>query len=107
MTYEELNAEIIALGELPGIELFVMGYSTLGQPIYAVHLGNYEGKQIIIEGGIHAREYPASFVVIGMIKYLREIAYLRPRNNMFSAVFRVRSEAAFAIHEYFNQNCFV
>ena len=41
------------------------------------------------------------------VEYLREIAYLRPRTNMFSAVFRVRSEAAFAIHEYFNQNGFV
>ncbi len=41
------------------------------------------------------------------VEYLREIAYLRPRTNMFSAVFRVRSEAAFAIHQYFNQNGFV
>ena len=73
MTYEELNSKIIALGDLPGVELFVLGYSTLGQPIYAVHLGNYEGHQIIIEGGIHAREYPASLVVIGMIEYLSEI----------------------------------
>ena len=41
------------------------------------------------------------------IEYLREIAYLRPRTNLFSAVFRVRSEAAFAIHSFFNQNGFV
>ncbi|MBO7213866.1 MAG: asparagine--tRNA ligase, partial [Clostridia bacterium] len=41
------------------------------------------------------------------LEYLREIAYLRPRTNTFSAVFRVRSEAAFAIHEYFNQGGFV
>lgn len=41
------------------------------------------------------------------VEYLREIAYLRPRTNMFSAVFRVRSEAAFAIHKFFNDQGFV
>ena len=40
-------------------------------------------------------------------EYLREIAYLRPRTNTFNAVFRIRSEAAFAIHEFFNKNGFV
>ena len=41
------------------------------------------------------------------LEYLREIAYLRPRTNTFSAVFRIRSEAAFAIHEFFNSQGFV
>ena len=41
------------------------------------------------------------------LEYLREIAYLRPRTNTFSAVFRIRSEAAFAIHQFFNENGFV
>lgn len=40
-------------------------------------------------------------------EFLREIAYLRPRTNLFSAVFRVRSEVAFAIHEFFNSRGFV
>ena len=39
-------------------------------------------------------------------EYLREIAHLRPRTNTFSAVFRVRSLAAFAIHKFFNQSGF-
>ena len=34
-------------------------------------------------------------------EFLREQAYLRPRTNLFQAVFRIRSVAAFAIHEYF------
>ncbi|MCQ2538476.1 MAG: asparagine--tRNA ligase [Lachnospiraceae bacterium] len=34
-------------------------------------------------------------------EFLREEAYLRPRTNLFQAVFRVRSVAAMAIHEYF------
>ena len=41
------------------------------------------------------------------LEYLREQAYLRPRTNLFSAVFRVRSEAAFAIHKFFNERGFV
>lgn len=41
------------------------------------------------------------------VEYLREIAYLRPRTNLFSAVFRVRSEAAFAIHSFFHSRGFV
>ena len=36
------------------------------------------------------------------VEYLREIAYLRPRTNLFSAVFRVRSETAYAIHSFFH-----
>ena len=40
-------------------------------------------------------------------EFLRDIAHLRPRTNTFSAVFRVRSVAAFAIHEFFNERSFV
>lgn len=41
------------------------------------------------------------------MEFLREIAHLRPRTNTFSAVFRVRSAAAFAIHNFFAQRGFV
>ena len=41
------------------------------------------------------------------VEYLREQAYLRPRTNLFSAVFRVRSEVAYAIHSFFNSRGFV
>lgn len=41
------------------------------------------------------------------MEFLREIAYLRPRTNTFNAVFRIRSEAAFAIHEFFHSRGFV
>ena len=40
-------------------------------------------------------------------EYLRTIAHLRPRTNTFSAVFRIRSVAAFAIHEYFQERGYV
>lgn len=41
------------------------------------------------------------------LEYLREIAHLRPRSNTFSAVFRVRSLVAYAIHKFFQENNFV
>jgi len=40
-------------------------------------------------------------------EFLRDIAYLRPRTNLFSSVFRVRSVAAYAIHKYFQDNGYV
>lgn len=40
-------------------------------------------------------------------EFLREQAYLRPRTNLFQAVFRVRSIAAHAIHTYFQERDYV
>ncbi|MDD6281295.1 MAG: asparagine--tRNA ligase [Bacteroidales bacterium] len=40
------------------------------------------------------------------LEFLREIAHLRPRTNTFSAVLRVRSALAFAIHKYFQERGF-
>lgn len=41
------------------------------------------------------------------MEFLREIAHLRPRSNTFSAVFRVRSVASFAIHKFFQDRGFI
>ncbi len=41
------------------------------------------------------------------IEFLRSIPFIRPRGNLFNAVFRIRSVAAFAIHKYFNERNFV
>ncbi len=40
-------------------------------------------------------------------EFLRTIAYLRPRTNTFSATFRVRSIAAYAVHKFFQERGFV
>ena len=40
-------------------------------------------------------------------EYLRTVAHLRPRTNLYNAIFRVRSVSAFAIHEYFQKNGFI
>jgi len=39
-------------------------------------------------------------------EYLRTIAHLRPRTNKYSAVFRIRSELAFAVHQFFHERDF-
>lgn len=41
------------------------------------------------------------------LEFLREIAHLRPRTNLFGAILRIRHSAAFAIHEFFNKRGFV
>ena len=86
MTFEELEKEITDLSTLPNLDFFIVGQSTMNQNIYGVHLGTYTGKQILIEGGIHAREYPSTLVVIGMIKYMSTInldggVYVIPLSN--------------------------
>ena len=67
----------------------------------------YEVKAEKIEVmGASSPDYPLQKKRHSM-EFLREIAYLRPRTNTFSAVFRIRSEAAFAIHKFFNERGFV
>lgn len=39
-------------------------------------------------------------------EFLREIAHLRPRTNLFGAVFRIRSQASYAIHSFFHERNF-
>ena len=41
------------------------------------------------------------------LEYLRTIAHLRPRTNTFSAAFRIRSAAAYALHKFFQEQNFV
>ena len=41
------------------------------------------------------------------VEFLRTIQHLRPRTNLFSATFRVRSAAAYAVHEFFQSRGFV
>lgn len=80
-----------------------------------------EGKLVASQGAKQAFEVKATKVTIvgtspsdyplqkkgHSFEYLREIAHLRPRSNTFSAVFRVRSLLAFAIHQYFREQGFI
>ncbi|HIS49756.1 MAG TPA: asparagine--tRNA ligase [Candidatus Gallacutalibacter pullistercoris] len=62
-------------------------------------------SQIVVEGA-STPDYPLQ-KKRHTVDYLRTIAHLRPRTNLFSAAFRVRSAAAFAIHKFFNERGFV
>ena len=79
------------------------------------------GKFILTEGAKQPFEIHAEIIEIQNLadstyplqkkrhtfEYLRTVAHLRPRTNTFNAIFRIRSVAAFAIHEYFQKNGYV
>ena len=64
-----------------------------------------KASEIAVEG-VSSPEYPLQ-KKRHSIEFLRTIQHLRPRTNLFSAVFRVRSVAAAAIHEFFQSQGFV
>lgn len=69
MTYQELVGRIVSLQD-EGLELFNAGKSVLGKNILATHLGSYDGVQILIQGGIHAREYISTLLMVEQARYL-------------------------------------
>lgn len=69
MTYQELVQRIVDLQD-EGMELFNAGKSVLGKNILATHVGSYDGVQILIQGGIHAREYISTLLMIEQARYL-------------------------------------
>ncbi len=67
MTYQEYINTILSVNEVA--EIFVVGYSSLSQPIYGAHVGSYSGKQAIVQCAIHAREYITSLLGAELAKY--------------------------------------
>lgn len=64
-----------------------------------------KAEKIVIEG-LSTTDYPLQ-KKSHSFEFLRSIAHLRPRTNTFSAVFRVRSLVAYAIHKFFQEQGFV
>ncbi len=64
-----------------------------------------QAAEITLEGA-SAPDYPLQ-KKRHTLEYLRTMAHLRPRTNMFQAVFRVRSLTAYAIHRFFQERGFV
>ena len=95
--YDEIAAQNV------GAALVVTGVLTLTpgakQPF------ELKATEIAVEGA-STPDYPLQ-PKRHTVEYLREQAYLRPRTNLFSAVFRVRSEVAYAIHDFFHRRGFV
>ena len=64
-----------------------------------------QATEVTVEGA-SASDYPLQ-KKRHSVEFLRTIQHLRPRTNLFSATFRVRSVAAYAIHEFFQSRGFV
>ena len=63
-------------------------------------------EKITVIGTCNPEEYPLQKNKMSM-EYLRENAHLRARTNTFGAVFRMRSQMAFAVHNFFQERGFV
>lgn len=64
-------------------------------------------SQVELLGTCDPEQFPLQAKNRPSLEYLREIAHLRFRTNVFGAVFRVRNSIAFAIHKFFNEKGFV
>ena len=64
-----------------------------------------QAREVFIEGK-STSDYPLQKKKHSL-EYLRTIAHLRPRTNTFSAAYRVRSAAAYAIHKFFQEQGFI
>ena len=95
--YEEIAAQNV------GAALIVRGTVVLTpeakQPL------EVKATEIEVEG-VSSPDYPLQ-KKRHSVEFLRTIQHLRPRTNLFSATFRVRSAAAYAVHEFFQSRGFV
>ena len=64
-----------------------------------------QASEVVVEGA-STPDYPMQ-KKRHSLEYLRTVPHLRPRTNTFQAVFRVRSLAAYAIHQFFQERGFV
>lgn len=95
--YEEIAKAHLASG------LMVKGFFRLTPE--AKQPFEIKATEIVIEAD-SAPDYPLQNKRHSM-EFMREIGHLRPRSNTFSAVFRVRSIVAYAIHKFFQERGFV
>lgn len=86
-----------------GAALVVKG--TLVETPQAKQPFEIQAEEVVIEGA-SAPDYPLQ-KKRHSYEYLRTVSHLRPRTNTFQAVFRVRSLAAYAIHQFFQDRDFV
>ena len=103
MSADELNNYKEIAGQNVGAALIVRGAVVLTpeakQPL------EIKASSIEVEGK-STPDYPLQ-KKRHSVEFLRTIQHLRPRTNLFSATFRVRSVAAYAIHEFFQSRGFV
>ena len=81
-------------------------YGELVESVGSGQAVEIKAKEIEIYGECDPVRYPLQKKDTSF-EYLRTVAHMRPRTNTFAAVFRLRSQMAFAIHEYFHSRGFV
>lgn len=108
------NLQVIADASLPH-------YAETVERITTGAAVSVRGELVASKGGGQAWEVKASEVTLvgaadatyplqkkgHSMEFLREIAHLRPRANLFGAVFRVRSRLAYAVHQFYQDRGFV
>ncbi len=108
------NVQVIADASLPNYTETVQKITT-GAAVSVV------GKLVASKGGGQAWEVQATEVTLvgetaanyplqkkgHSMEFLREISHLRPRANLFGAVFRVRSRLSYAVHQFYQERGFV
>ncbi len=107
------NLQIVFEADLPNFEAISrLGISTAllvkGTLVASPGSGQafeLKASEMVVEGSCPS-DYPLQ-KKRHSFEYLRTIAHLRPRTNTFSAVFRLRSVLAYAIHQYFQERGFV
>ncbi|RQO30078.1 asparagine--tRNA ligase [Taibaiella sp. KBW10] len=100
-TTDESLLKSIQTGAALSIEGTVIASQGKGQTVEVV------ANSVTLLGECNPEEFPLQAKNRPSLEYLREIAHLRFRTNVFGAVFRVRHSIAYAIHKFFNDKGFV
>jgi asparaginyl-tRNA synthetase len=107
------NLQIIARNTLPSyavVQRLITGAAIRVQGQLVASQGKGQNWEVIADSieivGLSDDSYPLQKKG-HTPEFLREIAHLRPRSNLFGCVFRVRSRLAFAIHQFFQERDFV
>ena len=90
----------ISTGACIGVEGQLVESEGSGQAV------EIKAENIIVYGECDPMRYPLQKKDTSF-EYLRTVAHMRPRTNTFGAVLRLRSQMAYAIHEYFHSRGFV
>lgn len=104
IVFDEKMSNFKEISKLP-ISSSISVVGTLVETPNAKQPFEIQATEITIEGMSNS-DYPLQ-KKRHTFEYLRSIAHLRPRSNAFSATFRVRSVAAYAIHKFFQEQNFV
>src|SRR5437588_4635704 len=107
------NLQIIARDSLPNyatVQRLITGASIIVRGALVASQGKGQNWELVADEinivGASDDSYPLQKKG-HTAEFLREIAHLRPRSNLFGCVFRVRSRLAFAVHQFFQDRGFI